>query len=147
MPHLFRRTHPTILSGQQISVFGLGRSGVAVTKLLISLGANILGTDNRSAEMLRPLIDNLNDFALSKGVTVDFILGGHNDDCINQADLIIVSPGVAVNKIPTLRRAIEKEIPILSELEIASSVCLAPIIALRFVPWSVNGQLLSSPVH
>ncbi|MBP94929.1 UDP-N-acetylmuramoyl-L-alanine--D-glutamate ligase [Candidatus Poribacteria bacterium] len=146
MPHLFRRTHRTILSGQQISVFGLGRSGVAITKLLISLGANILGTDNRSAEMLRPLIDNLNDFALSKGVTIDFILGGHNDDCINKADLIIVSPGVAVNKIPILRRATEKEIPILSELEVASSVCLAPIIAITGTKGKTTTAILTAEI-
>ena len=146
MVDLFRRTHRAILSGQQVSVFGLGRSGVAVTKLLIRLGANILGTDNRPADVLQPIVDNLNDFALSKEATVDFILGGHNDDCINKADLIIVSPGVAVNQLPILRRAIEKGIPILSELEVASLVCLAPIIAITGTKGKTTTAILTAEI-
>ena len=146
MVDLFRRTHRAILSGQQVSVFGLGRSGVAVTKLLIRLGANILGTDNRPADVLQPIVDNLNDFALSKEATVDFILGGHSDDCINKADLIIVSPGVAVNQLPILRRAIEKGIPILSELEVASLVCLAPIIAITGTKGKTTTAILTAEI-
>ena len=146
MVDLFRRTHRAILSGQQVSVFGLGRSGVAVTKLLIRLGANILGTDNRPADVLQPIVDNLNDFALSKEATVDFILGGHNDNCINKADLIIVSPGVAVNQLPILRRAIEKGIPILSELEVASLVCLAPIIAITGTKGKTTTAILTAEI-
>ena len=146
MVDLFRRTHRAILSGQQVSVFGLGRSGVAVTKLLIRSGANILGTDNRPADVLQPIVDSLNDFALSKEATVDFILGGHNDDCINKADLIIVSPGVAVNQLPILRRAIEKGIPILSELEVASLVCLAPIIAITGTKGKTTTAILTAEI-
>ncbi len=110
-------------AGKQITVFGLHRSGVAVAKLLDDLGARVLVTDPKPAAELRADVDALNDRA------IDFILGGHEHRCIEKAEWIVVSPGVPLD-IPILLEARAMGIPIVSELEVAASLCPAPIVAI-----------------
>ena len=108
---------------KQISVFGLHRSGVAVAKLLDDLGAKVLVTDPKSNDELQADIDALKDR------DIDFILGGHDQRCIEKADLIVLSPGVPLD-IPILREARSASIPITGELEVAASLCAAPMVAI-----------------
>lgn len=108
---------------KQISIFGLHRSGVAVAKLLDDLGAKVLVTDPKSSDELQADIDVLQDR------DIDFILGGHDQHCIEKADLIVLSPGVPLD-IPILREARSAGIPITGELEVAASLCTAPMVAI-----------------
>ena len=85
-------------AGKQISVFGLHRSGVAVAKLMDDLGAQVLVTDPKSSDELQADIDTLKDR------DIEFILGGHDQRCIEKADLIVLSPGVPLD-IPILQEA------------------------------------------
>ena len=108
---------------KQISVFGLHRSGVAVAKLLDDLGARVLVTDPKSSDELQADVDALKDR------DIDFILGGHDQRCIEKADLIVLSPGVPLD-IPILQEARSAGIPITGELEVAASLCTAPMVAI-----------------
>ena len=108
---------------KQISVFGLHRSGVAVAKLLDDLGAKVLVTDPKSNDELQADIDVLKDR------DIDFILGGHDQRCIEKADLIVLSPGVPLD-LPILQEARSASIPITGELEVAASLCAAPMVAI-----------------
>ena len=108
---------------KQISVFGLHRSGVAVAKLLDDLGAKVLVTDPKSSDELQADIDALKDR------DIDFILGGHDQRCIEKADLIVLSPGVPLD-IPILQEARSAGIPITGELEVAAGLCDAPMVAI-----------------
>ena len=108
---------------KQISIFGLHRSGVAVAKLLDDLGAKVLVTDPKSSDELQADIDVLKDR------DIDFILGGHDQHCIEKADLIVLSPGVPLD-IPILQEARSAGIPITGELEVAASLCTAPMVAI-----------------
>ena len=108
---------------RQVSVFGLHRSGVAVAKLLDDLGAKVLVTDPKSSAELQADIDALQDRE------IDFILGGHDQRCIEKADLIVLSPGVPLD-IPILQEVRSAGIPITGELEIAASLCAAPMVAI-----------------
>jgi UDP-N-acetylmuramoylalanine--D-glutamate ligase len=108
---------------KQISVFGLHRSGVAVAKLLDDLGAKVLVTDPKSIDELQADLDALKDR------DIDFILGGHDQRCIEKADLIVLSPGVPLN-IPILQEARSASIPITGELEVAASLCTASMVAI-----------------
>ncbi|MCZ6680371.1 MAG: UDP-N-acetylmuramoyl-L-alanine--D-glutamate ligase [Candidatus Poribacteria bacterium] len=110
-------------TGKQTTVFGLHRSGVAVAKLLDDLGAKVRVTDPKPANQLQADIDALKDRE------IDFILGGHDHRCIEGADQIVVSPGVPLD-IPILQKARSMGIPIVGELEVAASVCPAPIVAI-----------------
>ncbi len=108
---------------KQITVFGLHRSGIAVAKLLDDLGAKVLVTDPKSSDELQADIDAL------KNREIDFILGGHDRRCIEKAELIVLSPGVPLD-IPILQEARSMGIPISGELEVAASVCAAPMVAI-----------------
>ncbi len=108
---------------KKISVFGLHRSGVAVAKLLDDLGAKVLVTDPKYSDELQADIDDLKDR------DIDFILGGHDQRCIEKMDLIVLSPGVPLD-IPILQEARSASIPITGELEVAASLCAAPMVAI-----------------
>ena len=108
---------------KQISVFGLHRSGVAVAKLLDDLGAKVLVTDPKSSDELQADIDALKDRE------IDFVLGGHDQRCIEKTNLIVLSPGVPLD-IPILQEARSAGIQIIGELEVAASVCAAPMVAI-----------------
>ena len=108
---------------KRITVFGLHRSGVAVAKLLDDLGAKVLVTDPKSSDELQADIDTLDDRE------IDFILGGHDQRCIEKADLIVLSPGVPLDS-PILQEARSVGIPITGELEVAASLCAAPMVAI-----------------
>ncbi len=106
-----------------VTVFGLHVSGVSVSKLLDSLGANVRVTDSKPANQLQAEVDALNNRA------IQFFLGGHDCRCIENADLIVLSPGVPLD-IPILKEARLRSIPIVGELEIAVGMCPAPIVAI-----------------
>jgi len=108
--------------GKNISIIGLVRSGVAVAKLLDDMDANVLVTDLKSADELR---ENTREL---EGRDIQYVLGTHDERCIEKADLVVISPGVPID-IPLLNMARAKDIPILGELEVAYQVCKAPIIA------------------
>ncbi len=108
---------------KQITIFGLHRSGVAVAKLLSDLGAKVLVTDPKSSDELQADVDALKDR------DIGFILGGHDQRCIEKSDLIVLSPGVPLD-IPILQEARAANIPITGELEVAANLCAAPMVAI-----------------
>ena len=111
------------LKGKRITVFGLSRSGIAVSRLLHDLGASLCVTDPKPADKLKTEIDALSD------LDIDFLLGGHKPQCIKNKDMLVVSPGVPLD-IPILIQAKHEGIPIRGELEVAASVCRTPIVAI-----------------
>ena len=95
---------------------------MAVTQLLDDRGARVLVSDCKSAGELRESLDAL------RGRDIQYVLGGHDERCIEHAELVVVSPGVPLD-IPILQKARSRGIPVLGELEIAYRFCQAPMIA------------------
>lgn len=124
-------------AGKHITVFGANRSGIAVSKLLQELGARILLTDTREANVLS------NDIIQLENTSLQFCLGGHNETCIDNAELIVVSPGVPLD-IPILLEAASKNIPIVGELEVSSRLCQAPIVAITGTKGKSTTTLLTA---
>lgn len=108
--------------GKNITIVGLARSGVACANLLHSLGACVRVTDINDNNQTRLFSDMLS----SGDIQVE--LGLHSEDFIRQAELVIVSPGVPANAQPIIW-AKEFAKPVISEIELASSLCPAEIIA------------------
>ena len=98
-----------------VTVFGLNRSGLAVAELLVSLGATVAVTDTRTAKALATEMARYRQFAQNGAL----YLGGHPEECIADAERIVVSPGVPLD-IPILREARVKNIPIWGELEVSA---------------------------
>ncbi|MDO4912143.1 MAG: UDP-N-acetylmuramoyl-L-alanine--D-glutamate ligase [Lactobacillus sp.] len=109
--------------GKKVLVLGLGKSGFAVTKLLLKLGATVTLNDksdlstNEHAQELQKL-----------GVTV--IGGKHPVDLFEQKkfDFMVKNPGIPYEN-PMVVAAEKAKLPILTEPEIALNVSSAPYVA------------------
>jgi UDP-N-acetylmuramoylalanine--D-glutamate ligase len=108
---------------KNITIFGLARSGVAAAKRLLTAGAQVMITEKKPAgEVDINIIKELQML----GIKVE--LGGHTEQSVTSAELIVVSPGVHLD-IPILEKARAKGIPIISEIELAYHFLKKPIIA------------------
>ena len=107
---------------KKITVAGLARSGFACAKLLYDLGADISVTDNQDNDSTR-------SYALQlKSRNIKIELGRHTQDFIKGTELIVISPGIPDSALPVVL-AKQFQIPIISEIEVASILCPATIIA------------------
>ncbi len=103
------------LADKKVLVIGAARSGIAAANIAKNLGAKVILSDAK---------ENL-DIKIS-GVEVR--LGKQTDELLRGIDLIIVSPAVPL-KIPLLKSAAAKNIPIISEVELAYDLAKSPICA------------------
>jgi len=111
------------LKGKKVSVLGFGRSGLASSKRLASLGADILVSEERPKENFdQGLISEIEGL----GVKTEF--NGHTDKVLDKTSLIVLSPGVHLD-IPILEKAKLKGIKVISEIELAFLLLTKPIIA------------------
>jgi len=107
---------------KKITIIGLARSGLECANLLFSLGAQVSVTDSQDNELTRLNARKL----ISKEIKVE--LGKHSQDFIKARELIVISPGVPDTS-PAVIWAKDLAIPVISEIEVASILCPATIIA------------------
>ncbi|MBX3233116.1 MAG: UDP-N-acetylmuramoyl-L-alanine--D-glutamate ligase [Labilithrix sp.] len=99
-----------MMKGKRVVVVGLGISGVAACEMLVARGARVVGTDART------------DIAPIEGV--ELVLGGHDGARLEEADLVVVSPGVPM--FPALSAAEAKGVRIWGEVELAVQALADP---------------------
>ena len=130
---------------KRATVFGVNRSGIAAAKLLSACGATVTVTDARDADALAMEIAALEDCSKPDEACHLYkkFLGGHPTECIAEADFIVVSPGVPLD-IPILCEARARNLPILAELEVAASICPAPIVAITGTKGKSTTTLLTA---
>lgn len=100
------------LRNKRVLVIGLARTGVATALFCAARGARVTATDTRGENELGQSV------ALLRTAGAFLELGGHRQDAILNADLIIPSPGVPADA-PILQSARAKGITIWSEVELA----------------------------
>ena len=110
------------IKGKKVVVLGLALSGVSAATLAIYKGADVFVSDQGNSQSLADSFNELKKIG-SKGE-----IGKHSDK-IYDADLWVISPGIPQNS-KLIENAIEKKIPIVSEIEFASWYTEAPIIAI-----------------
>lgn len=111
------------LSGKRILVIGLGKTGIASARFLAGKGANVAITDEKSLTELKGAIRELGN------VYANLEFRKYDPVSLSRVDLIIPSPGVPPSNI-LLTEAVNKKIPILSEIEIAYRFLKLPMIAI-----------------
>ena len=109
-------------AGKNVLVVGLGRSGLAASEVLRRYGCSVTATDKSLKSDLNPEARALEE----QGVKL--ALGGHDLALLKGKELIVLSPGVP-RAIPLIAEAVERRIPVLSEIEIAWELARAPIVA------------------
>ena len=110
------------LSGKNIVIVGVARTGIATTRFVLERGARVTVSEAKPAAQLPAEALEL----AQQGVL--FETGGHQPKTLLSADLIVVSPGVPLDIAP-LREAENSGIEIISEIELAYRFLQTPLIA------------------
>jgi len=109
--------------GKNIVVLGMARSGIATAKKLAGLGARVIVSESRPESEIDPQVLK----ELQK-IKVEAEFSGHTSRVLQDAELIVVSPGVHLD-IPIIKEAFVRSIPVISEVELAYRFFTKPIIA------------------
>lgn len=111
------------LTNKRIGVLGLGKSGIALARVLTERGAYVLISDSKTEEQLATMLKELD------GVKVELETGGHTSKLYKNMDLVVISPGASIN-LPILQKAIAAGVSVISEVEMAYLLAEAPFIAI-----------------
>jgi UDP-N-acetylmuramoylalanine--D-glutamate ligase len=130
------------LSGLNILVIGLGKTGLATVRFLAGKGAKIAVTDQKPLTALTEAINHLPEKVQTAPYEPSILAG---------MEMIIPSPGVAPSNI-ILSEALERNIPILSEIELAYHFLKTPMIAVtgtngKTTTTTLIGEILSHSGH
>lgn len=99
-------------SGKKVLVLGLARSGVAVAKLLHRLGADVTVNDMKPREQAP-------EAAELEKIGIRVICGGHPEGIVHpRIDVLVKNPGIPYHIAP-IREALQKDIPVVTEVEVA----------------------------
>ena len=101
-------------------VVGAARSGIAAAKLLASRGARVMLTETRAS---------FDEATQLQDAGVELELGGHRPATLAGADLIVTSPGVALEQ-PVFDDARRAGVEMIGELELAWRWVKGPVIAI-----------------
>jgi UDP-N-acetylmuramoylalanine--D-glutamate ligase len=111
------------LTGKKFLVIGLARTGTECARFLVKRGAQVVVSDLRpEAELAEPLQS-------LAGLPVRFLYGAEKPGWLDAVDYVIPSPGVAAAN-PLIREARTRQIPVLSEIELAYRFFGAPLVAI-----------------
>jgi len=100
------------LAGRNVLVVGLGKTGEAAASFLLRRGARVTITEKKTEAELGPAAAGWRE----RGAALE--TGGHTLRAFLAADLIVPSPGVP--RLPEFQAALDRGVPILSEIELAS---------------------------
>ena len=111
------------LQHKKVLVLGLAKSGVAASELLHDLGAFVTVNDAKPFDA-NPEAQGL----LAKGITV--ICGKHPEDLLDEGfELVVKNPGIPYFN-PIVADAIKRNIPVITEVELAYYISEAPFIGI-----------------
>ncbi len=113
-------------ANKRVVVMGLGRfgGGIGVTRWLCHAGARVIVTDSADAAALATSLEKIRD------LDVTLRLGGHNESDLDDCDLLVASPAVDQKKSAFFHRAVERDIPITSEMNLFLERCPAIVVGI-----------------
>ncbi len=115
-----------ILENRQTVVVGAGVSGLAACRFLLSLGARVRLVDAK-ADLPQDVLLKVHPDPASVGLTLS--AGAHTPAQFNDAQLIVLSPGVPVKKLAGVLTQVDPA-RVVAEMEFASWFLTEPVIAI-----------------
>ena len=104
-------------------VLGLGRSGLAATRLLRAKGAHVVCADSRDEAALGTAASE------ARALGAELRAGAQPESLASGAELVVVSPGVPQD-VPPVAAARRAEVPVWGELELSARFCRGRIVAI-----------------
>ena len=115
--------HITNFANKKVLVLGLAKSGESAARLLDKLGVIVTVNDGKPFEE-NPAAQSL----LEEGIKV--VTGGHPLELLDEEfELMVKNPGIRYDN-PMVKKALEKKIPVITEVELAYLISDAPIIGI-----------------
>ena len=110
------------IRGKKVLVLGLSKSGIAAAKFAKKHGAIVYLSEGK-------YVDEENMYKVSdlKSLGVNVEYGSHSDEFVDNAELVVSSPGIPPHS-EIIKRIVAKNIPVISELELAYRECDIPFI-------------------
>lgn len=108
--------------GKQVLILGLAKSGLAAAQLVKQLGAKVVVNDQK------PYEENVAAQELEK-TGIEVVCGQHPLELLDKADVIVKNPGIPYSNV-LLQEALKRNIPILTEVELAYEISEAPFIGI-----------------
>lgn len=112
--------------GKRVVVIGAARQGVALSRFLVSQGAQVVLNDRRTAEELSNATQSLLDIPPEK---IQWILGGHPFEVLDGADLVCLSGGISIS-MPLVVEARNRGIPLSNDSQIFLEVAPCRVIGI-----------------
>ena len=127
---------------KKVLVVGLGMTGVSTARFLVNQGAFVTVTDMAKEDELGDSV------AIIRELGINMELGGHRNTTFENAELIVLSPGVP-HAISPIQGARDKGIKVLGEIELASKFIDQPVIAItgtngKTTTTTLLGEMLKS---
>jgi UDP-N-acetylmuramoylalanine--D-glutamate ligase len=111
------------LQDRKAAVIGIGTTGLATARFLAGRGAEIAVTDEKPVKAWEGALSEL------KKLRADLTVAPYGPEVLADVDLVVPSPGVYPSN-PILQEALRREIPIVSELELAYRFLKTPFVAI-----------------
>lgn len=113
------------IRGKRVLVLGLGKSGRAAVRLLIKAGASsVVANDRKQTDLMQEEAEEFSAYS-----QVEIVGGGHPQGLLEGVSLIIKSPGISPD-LPFLKSALDKGVPVYSEIELAYNYTPATIVGI-----------------
>ncbi|TET99948.1 MAG: UDP-N-acetylmuramoyl-L-alanine--D-glutamate ligase [Anaerolineales bacterium] len=109
--------------GKRVVIIGLARQGKALAQFLSEKGAEVVVSDQKSAEQLGPAIEELAAYELT------YQLGGHPNSLLEGTDVLFLSGGVPID-LPIAIEARERGIELANDTQLFLEACCAPVIGI-----------------
>ena len=128
---------------KKVMVAGSGKSGIGAADLLKKLGATVIIYDGNEKLNKEGVLAKLSDRE-----DVKVILGELEDSVIDNIDLMILSPGIAIDA-PFVNKVREKGVPIWGEIELAYVVAKGKLAAItgtngKTTTTALTGEILAA---
>jgi UDP-N-acetylmuramoylalanine--D-glutamate ligase len=111
------------LAGARVTVMGLARSGMAACRLLQAAGARVTVADQKEPAELTAVLGDIDRNH------VGVVVGARYESSLDEADLVVISPGVPYRLAP-LEAVRRRGVKVIGELELASQFFRSPLLAI-----------------
>ncbi len=130
------------LKNKKVLVCGMAVSGVSSAIALNRLGVDVTLQDIKERDSIEAEAKRL------EALGIKLYLGKNPDDILDGFSLIVMSPGIPCD-LPFVKAAVDKGIPVWSEIELAYSLCPCPIIAItgtngKTTTTALTGEIIKS---